>query len=266
MIAIYTTFLRSSLVRKTLPTYLNFFDGKVLVLDQGKDEDGIEKIVKDLKDNRLLYYKLPFDCGLSYARNFGVKKAKELGEKYILLTADSIKLIEPVKVKKIISFLESDKNYAIVGLELKNRVFWHLDMELKKDGWYFDLPKKPKIIFEGIEFIPCDVVKNFFIGKIDLVLNNLWDEKLKLAEHEDFFNRLKIKGYKVFYTNYLSAKYINDKNLIYNNYRQRIYNEFMPKVKEKYGIVGSYFHYSNELIEKFREWKRKNYDRKINTR
>jgi len=260
IIVIYTTFLRPSLVRKTLPSYLKYFNGKILVLDQGRDEDNIEKIVKDLNDNRLLYYKLPFDCGLSYARNFGIKKIKELGEKYILLTADSIELIEPIKADKIISFLESNKNYIIVGLELKNRVFWHLDMELKKDGWYFDLPRRPKIIFEGIEFIPCDVVKNFFIGKIDLILDNLYDEKLKLAEHEDFFYRLKIKGYKVFYTNYLDAKYINDKNPIYNNYRQRIYNEFMPKVKKKYGIIGSYFHYSNELIKKFREWKRKNYD------
>ena len=261
MIVIYTTFLRPSLVKKTMPTYLKFFNGKVLVLDQGKDEDNIEKIVRDLNDSRLLYYRLPFDCGLSYARNFGVKKAKELEEKYILLTADSIELIKPIKADKIISFLESNENYAIVGLELKNRVLWHLDMELKKDGWYLDLPRRPKIIFEEIEFMPCDVVKNFFIGKVDLILDNLWDEKLKLAEHEDFFYRLKNKNYKVFYTDYLSANYINDKNPTYNSYRQRIYSEFIPKVKEKYGIKGSYFHYSHELVEAFREWKRKN-DRK----
>lgn len=257
-IVIYTTFLRPSLVRKTLPSYLSYFDGKILVLDQGKEEDNIKKIVEDLKDNRLVYYKLPFDCGLSYARNFGVKEAKKLGGEYILLTADSIKLIEFIELDKIISFLESDENYAIVGLELKNRIFWHLDMEFTKNGWYFDLPKKPKVIFEGVEFIPCDVVKNFFVGKIDLLLGSLWDEELLLGEHEDFAYRLKKKGYKTFYADCLSAEYINEKSCPYNSYRERIYKEFIPKVKKKYGIVGSYFCYSDRLMKAFKKWKEKN--------
>ena len=258
IVAIYTTFLRPSLVKKTLPSYLEFFNGKVLVLDQGREEDEINKIVKDLGDERLIYYKLPWDCGLSYARNFGIKKSKELGAKYILLTADSIKLVEPIKAKKIISFLESCKNFAVVGLELKDRVFWHLDMELKKDGWHFDLPRKGKVIFEGVEYIICDVVKNFFIGKVDLLLECPYDVELRLAEHEDWAYRLKIKGYKVFYTDYLSANYIYDRNPLYTTYRNRLYKEFIPKVKKKYGIAGSYFHYSDELINAFKEWKERN--------
>ena len=78
------------------------------------------------------------------------------------------------------------------------------------------------------------------------------------CEHEDYFHRLKQKSYKVFYTNYLKAEYIDKKPPRYNSYRERIYKVFMPKVKEKYKIVGSYFHYSDRLVEAFREWKRKN--------
>jgi len=256
MIAIYTTFLRPSLVKETLPSYLKHFSGKILVLDQGRKEDDIEKIVNALKSERLLYYRLPFDCGLSYARNFGVKKAKELGEKYVLLTADSIKLVEPIAASKILSFLEMDRSHAVVGLELKNRVLWHLDMELRKDGWYLDLPRRGKVVFDGVEFIPCDVVKNFFIGKTDLLLDSPWNEEFCLSEHEPFFYELKKKGYKVFYTDYLKAEYVDAKDPAYNRYRERIYTEFQNKVKKKYGITGDYFKYSDRLVRAFENyWK-----------
>lgn len=254
MIAIYTTFLRPKLVKETLPTYLKFFDGKILVLDQGREEDNIKSLCKD---NKIIYYKLPFDCGLSYARNFGITKVKELGEDYFLLTADSIKLTETLLLYNVIDFLNSNEKNAVVGLELKNRIFWNLNIT-QNNGWYFDLPNQEPILHKKIIFQKCDVVKNFFVGKTNVFIQVPWDNKLKLSEHEDEFWRLKIAGYYTFFTNSYSAIYVKFKSSEYNTYRRKNFSNFTNKVKEKYGFSGSYFQYSKTVQKKFQEWRKNN--------
>ena len=91
---IYTTFLRSQLVKETLPTIVNNTNSNCVILvgDQGKTSDNVLTICSNINSSKVKYYKLPFDCGLSYARNFLVQKAYDMNINYCIITADSIEI------------------------------------------------------------------------------------------------------------------------------------------------------------------------------
>lgn len=239
---IYTTFLRPELVKQTLPSIVENTDNDIIILvgDQSKEND-VKDICKSLNNNKIQYIKLGFDCGLSYARNFLVEKANELGCKYCWLSADSIMFTNKYNINPIINFLEEDNKRGIVGVELYGRPEWHRDIDLVK-GKHFHLkiPTRPIITFQDIKFIPCDVIKNVFIAKTECLINNKWDNKLKLLEHEDFFWRLKNSEdfYQVFFTDYITTRYKDFKPNEYNKYRSRMHAEFRKKLQEKYKIVG----------------------------
>jgi len=246
---IYSTFLRDELMYQTVQSILdNFLNNCILLVGNqsyktdGERLNGFSNFCAN-NDNPchfpIEYYNLPFDCGLSYARNFLVQKAKSLGCKYCILTADSIKFTEKYNFEPIINFLEEKDNRGIVGLGLDNRQYWVYNMELIP-GHFFKLNKDNlKIInSQGIEFISCEVVANFFLAKTQCLIDNPWDNNLKMAEHEDIFWRLKQTKWKVYYTDYIKAQYINNKPTEYLKFRQRLYSEFKQKLQQKYKISG----------------------------
>ena len=102
---LYTTFEREELSKKTLQSiypYLSSPDVFLLVADQSK----IPYSTTYGTTNSFIYT-LPYDCGLSAARNFLVQQAQKLGCEYILLTADSIEFISGYNFQPYINFLNS---------------------------------------------------------------------------------------------------------------------------------------------------------------
>lgn len=237
MIAIlYTTFLRDKLMEKTITSMLNnrIDNSIILVGDQSPTKCKLDIY----KENNIHYYELPYDCGLSYSRNYLVEKAKELNCDYCFLTADSIHITDKYNLIPIIDFLEQDDKRGMVGFELIGRPSWERDMELKNNNFYLNLPKASPIKFKGRTFQKCDIIKNFFIAKTDCLLKVKWDNDLKLCEHEDYFWRFKQSPYEVWYTDSIKGKYENYKPFEYDKLRRRIYNEFLLKLREKYNITG----------------------------
>jgi len=245
---IYTTFLRDDLAKKTLKSILNNWnsDYKLLIGDQsGGKSNGelfryfVDYLQKNKKRKCVSYYQLPFDCGLSYARNFLVKKAQELGCGYCLVTADSIKFTKKYKFDSIIKFMELKEGIVKVGFSLKNRVPWEFNMRLLP-GECFELRLSSEkfLKYLGIEYQKVDICKNFFLAKTQLLLNIPWDNELSLLEHEDHCWRLKQVGYKTYVTNSINAEYIDDKPLEYKQYRNRMYLEYRKKLQQKYDIKG----------------------------
>jgi len=235
---LYTAFLRDGLMYKTIQSIVQNNTSNCIILIG--DQNPTEQKLHELSSEGVYYYGLPFNCGLSYARNYLVAKAKMLGTDYCLLMADSINLEEPLsKLNDLIPFFETYPDYGIIGLNLKGRVSWQWDIDLiPNKHFYLSKPKKEYITFNGIKFQPLDVVKNFFLAKTDILLDCMWDNELALLEHEDFFWRLKQMGIKVAYTEYYSASHIYDRPEEYNNYRKRMYSEFKRKLQQKYGISG----------------------------
>jgi len=258
---IFTTFLRDELMEKTVKSVMdNWQDNYVLLIGDQNKFDNKDKAKNSyvnylhcFHNDKLQYnyYRLPYDCGLSYARNYLVNKAHEMGIKYCLITADSIKFTDKYNFKPMIKMLESNPKHAIVGLNLKNRQPWAYDLEIspKHNKFIVIKPRRSTISANNIEYTPVDTVSNFFIAKTAILKEIGWDNELKLGEHEDFFIRLKQAGYKTFWTDSISAEYINDKPPEYDVMRKRLYGEFKDKLKKKYGLdpFGSWLIYNSKL-------------------
>lgn len=249
---IITTFLRDDCLYESIKSILKYppsEDYIILIGDQSHITK--ENYIKSLSSD-ILYYSLPFDCGLSYARNYLIKKAYNLQIPYCLIMADSIKFDSKYDFSIPIAFLKDDPRRGIIGFDLKERVSWEYNLDLK-DG-YFILSKKgiEENEYKEMKYIKCDIIRNFFLAKTYILIENKYDENLKMAEHEDFFWRLKnnyknfteefgeeiYTPYQVFWTNFISASYIKNRPLEYKKYRDRIYKEFRKKLKEKYNLKG----------------------------
>jgi len=264
---IYTTFLRDELMYRTIQSILDNWnkDYMLFVGNQSfKDSDNTDGF-RELHDNiknphyhPIEYFNLPYDCGLSFARNFLVKRAYEQGFKYCLITADSIEFTSNYNFEPIIEFLEQNNKRAIVGFDLRGRVYWTCDMKLIPDKHFLlDMPQREPILYRDIKFQSCNVTKNFFLAKTEALVNIGWDNNLKLSEHEDFAYRVKQADYEWFYTNIVSANYIDNKPLEYMQLRQRMSNEFREILKKKYNISG-WVQYTDALRKQFDKWRKPN--------
>lgn len=196
-------------------------------------------------------YILPYDFGLSASRNYLAAQAYKLGLKYCLVTADSILFTNKYNLAPFIKFLELSPFYAVLGFKLRNRQDFTYDLEISDELEKFLLikPRREPIIHEGLTIQPCDIVKNFFLVKTEVLMQVPWNNDLKLCEHEDWFYRLKIEGLKTFYTEAIEAEYIDDKPAEYLKMRNRMYDEYASKLKSLYRFTkpGGWIAYQHKL-------------------
>ena len=186
---ILTTFLRDDLMYRIVDSIIkNWKEEYILFIgNQGYRTD--EEKIKADNDFRLnitninhvdiRYYNLPYDCGLSYARNYLVQKAHEAGCNYIFLTADSYEF-KDYKLDTLMEFLDFDINNGIIGFVELNKPDknWVWDLELKpKDCFLLKRPTRPVIIYKDLKLQPCDIVQNFFLAKTQVILDCQWDNE-----------------------------------------------------------------------------------------
>ena len=236
-----TTFLRDKLLYQCIDTLVKYYpDYYIIVADQGhftKEKDNYFDRL-EFKNNtkaKRQYYKLEYDCGLCKARNFLVEKAYESNCNFVFLIADSI-IFErnyDKEIQIVLEFLNQEEKRALVGFELVGRVKYEYDIELIK-GKYFLLktPKESPIVYKNIKFLPVSITRNFFIAKIECLLDCKCPEELKLCEHELWHYIMKEKGWLKFYSNCIQAKYINYKPKEYLEMRNRLYTVYRKKLQE----------------------------------
>ena len=243
-----TTFLRDELLYKSIQSIAdNWQDNfELIIVDQGEMDTNKHKWILD-KNLNSCYYSVPFNSGLSYCRNFGVQKAKELGCEYVFIGSDSFLFNKSLQNINTITDLIEISDYDLIGFELANSICgweaklnliegesFELDFINKQDimSEYFNLPDNRPIILQ------CDIVRNFFIAKTESLLNVKWDENLLLGEHEDFFWQYKQAGYKCGWTDYISATKLTDRPPEYAKFRKQNFKEGIKKLREKYNING----------------------------
>lgn len=237
---IITTFLRDSALYKTVQSIVdNYTEGCiVLIADQGYQAD--EKIITyDYFKSQIpceVYY-LTFDCGLSYARNFLVNKAKELGYEYCLISSDSIQFTGKYDFEPITDFLNSDPNFGVVGFDLENaKAAWNFYMHLDNKGIHFK-KSEDYIIYNNLSFQKIDICMNIFLAKTNSIIE-LWDTEFKLGEHELAFLELQKRNVKVFWNDSIKFKKNNaaggDE---YKEYRNRL-GDYLKLLRKKLNING----------------------------
>lgn len=194
-----TTFLRDSLLKECLKSVMYNVPKNtiIMVADQGHVTE--EKTKWMSAHPNIQYYQLPFDCGLSEARNFLVKQAKDLGCETIVISADSILFNDSMKNLNILARCIEDNEFDLIGMDLENRIPWEawidlipgecfeLDYLRKKDGTFNRIPDYvPYVRANGQCVIyPVELVKNFFVARVDSLLDSPWDKELKTCFHPD---------------------------------------------------------------------------------
>lgn len=243
---IYTTFLRDELMYKTVQSIVDNLPNTCMLFigDQGDESDEkftfYAKVFTQL-NGALFRYNQSYDCGLSYARNNLINYAYNMGYKYCLITADSIEFTDKYNFLPYIEVLENDPELAKIGFKLNNRqsMVYNLSINTKQQKFMLSKPEEVYYIKGNKKFQQVDYCNNFFLAKTEALLDIPWDITLKLCEHEDHCYRLKEKGWKTYYTESLSANYIDDKPEEYKKMRDRLYNEYALKLKEKYNLKSS---------------------------
>jgi hypothetical protein len=235
-----TTFLRDNLLYKTLQTIVDFKPDNciVLIADQGYADSEKDITIDYFKSQiPLEFYKLPFDCGLSYARNYLVQKAHEMQIPYCLLSADSIQFTQKYNFNPMIQFLALDEKRGLIGFDLENsKCNWEYLMEITPKGIKFSYSDK-ECFFGNIKLTKVDICRNILLAKTHTLLN-LWNPEYKLGEHELAFLDYKNKGYEVYWTDaYLFKKISGRNNEEYETYRKR-QNDYLKLVKQKYNMSG----------------------------
>lgn len=247
-----TTFLRDKLLQQCLDSIAKYWtdDYYIIVVDQGKKENTNFTYTYGLNGE---YIKTEFDIGALKARNIAIKRFHELNIPFILMSADSIMFTKKYDFSIIKEFLNQEDDRFLCGFNIAHRLPWECDMK-KKECFYLDLPQRNIIEFKNIKFQPLDLCRNFFLAKTNLLINSLYDEDRKLADHETSFWRWKEKTYKCYYTDSIEAKYILDRPDEYNKMRNR-FAEMRNLMMNKYNLSG-WVNYSKELTEYWNKWKR----------
>ena len=238
---ILTTFLRDELLYKSVQSIKeNWQDNfELIIVDQGEMNTDKHKWLLD-ENLSSCYYSVSFDCGLSYARNYGVQKAKELCCDYCVISADSIIFDNTIKkVNKLLYLFKGSYKLGKIGFKLNNRIGW--------EGWLSIIPNesfKLKFINKNIfildkkihaKLIPCNICKNFYIALTESLLKIPYDNTLKLLEHEDHSIQY-AKYYNTLWTDLITGTYKDYKPEQYKKYRRRMYREFMQILLKKYNL------------------------------
>ena len=253
-----TTFLRDSLLFSTIQSIVNNYpkNSIVLIADQGYASEEKEKRIKYFKAQiPLEYYRIPFDSGLSFGRNFLIQKAHEKNIPYTLISADSIQFTGEYDFSPIIEFLEQNEKRGLVGFELNgSKCPWEWKIEITLNG--IKLFSSTEFIEEnGITYKKCDICRNIFLAKTKSLLN-LYDEEQKLCEHELAFIEYKKRGHEIYWTDNLTFKRHSPRNSTeYETYRKRL-GDFQKSMRQKLGI-SSWVIYSPEARQEINEYKRR---------
>ena len=238
---IITTFLRDDSLRKCLNSLICNIPNNdhIIIVDQGNK---VDVVLKDEEAKKRVHYKkIPFNSGLSMARNVGVSIANKLNCEYVVMGSDSF--LFGMSINNI-NYLADNYLFGqdIIGFELSGcKCGWEamIDLIPEKNFILDFIEKTPEnSISDMIKLYKCEIMRNFFIAKTQVLLDTPWDEDLKLGEHEDEFWRLKEKGIKCAWTDFIKAQKMNIHNAEYMKYRQQNFNGGLAKIKEKYGISG----------------------------
>jgi len=202
---------------------------------------------------------LPNNCGLSYSRNELITRSKE---PLILVIDDDFIFTKETKIDNLIRLLLMNENIGIAGGALADRKTVPSKIYLKKES------NKPTNQFvyvrsdiklnnleathyqSSVKYFYSEIIPNFFLAKREVFSDILWDKELKLAEHSDFFLRLKTTKWKVVFCPEVIINHDNKNNpQEYIDLRDRKFGitcvQSLKKLGHKYNIQN---HDKNESI------------------
>jgi GT2 family glycosyltransferase len=237
-----TTFMRQSALRRLMISIAEFYPmANVYIADQSKelDREFYKKLRSELYDLGLVkrpsVEHLPFDCGLSAARNHLVTTTPNPLK---LILDDDMVFSEETDIGKLVKVMEGDNRAGIVGglvRQLGSDV--HFEFTLEKVGDM--LLQKPDTgnwkSHAGVRYKKTGCVLNFALMKRDVFSRTQWDPSLKVTEHMDFYYRFKDIPFNVLYVPEVVIEHPPAEKVPgYKELRQRA--EYQVKMMKKHGL------------------------------
>jgi GT2 family glycosyltransferase len=224
---IIPTFIRPQKVKNCIESILNVYpEGmvRIYVGDQSDIiDDNMQEFYNKLEIKGHKFFKLPYNCGLAYARNYLIQQIST--EPYILIIDDDFIFTANTELSKLIDVLEEKENHGICGGNLEGRhhyAGWLSYYSIIKKIFKIDIFSIPQEIQLTTDFLYrnrkvtyyySDSVLNFFLAKKEVFQDIQWDNDLLLVEHLDFMLRLKNTKWNVCYVPEVTIKHstlIND--------------------------------------------------------
>jgi GT2 family glycosyltransferase len=195
------TFQRPRTVNAAIASIRRFYPSIPIILaDDSREPVAIE-------DNSVIVHRLPFDSGTAKGRNFLVSQARS---EYFLMIDDDNVFTPDTRLGRMIESLEASGLDILSCLVLEGTAFpfrssrarrrivdFQMDLELENGTLRFMDPR----VEHGRDYVRCDLVHQFFLARTDALRGTGgWDDRLKTADHTDFFLRIKSAGLKVGFT------------------------------------------------------------------
>jgi len=232
------TFNRPKTVTGAINQIRKFYpDIRILLADDSKE-------TVQLDDNKTEIFPMPFDSGVSKGRNFLLEKVET---PYFLMMDDDHYFNGRTRLDNMLSLLEKH-NFDILSALVFQRSPFKKEFYLKKlvDFYLnFDLTDGVLSFVDGFhertrDYTRCDLVHQFFLSKTEPIQKiGGWDDRLKTADHADFFIRAKKSGLKVGYTHLARVDHVHLKEERFSEdyaaFRTRM-PEFRKIWIEKHGI------------------------------
>jgi hypothetical protein len=203
------TIERYDRLRELLFSIAEFYkNAKIFIADDSRNiNDGFyQNTFRELKNFGLKYkprmFKLPYDKGLSYGRNYLVKQTKN---PYVLLLDDDFVFNSHTKIENFLEIIQQNDRIGMVGGLVKDNDNKEIHFEFSwdfKNNILTKINDGNKWVFtNGIRYKFTESVLNFAILRREVFSKVLWDENIKICgEHEDFLLRLKKTNWKIAYT------------------------------------------------------------------
>ena len=206
-----------------------------------------KRVEKDFPNANITVYELPYDCGVSYGRNYLVNKVKT---KYFCTCDDDFVFDKKTDLEAALIILKEKKldiiggyvrNYKIINsfkdnfIKIAQKIL-HYELPTNYLGTFNkkgDVLKIDYIIQDYPEYKESDLVVQFFIAKTESVKRSPWDNDLKMHEHTAFFYDAKLNGLKVAFSKQLSTRHCPIQSKRYKNFRKR---DYMHVFMDKHGV------------------------------
>lgn len=219
---VFDNFLRDELTFKLIKSIQQYYPTTKLYIA----EQGVYDKAKDMLYNKLIkagheIVYVGFDAGLSVCRN---KLMKAVKEPFVFLCDSDNLFTNNTKIEPLVKILKENNEIGFLGiLEFFGNKINHYENWLDIKDKVVRYTKVKESEMTG-EFFYCDATMNCGLGRKELFNIDIWDNRMKLAEHIDAFLTIKYRtNWKVACSNIVTISnqcYTFD-SPIYKAYRGR---------------------------------------------
>ena len=226
-----TAFRRPQSLQQLVQSIRWFYPHVPIVIADNGDEPA------EISD--VTYLKLPFDCGLSAARNALIDN---LNTPFLVVLEDDFYFTEETKLEAFLDVLESDSTVGAVGGSLwQNGILldFATDLDVFRGRLTAQRANRPwRVTHGGTRYQYADMVFNFLMLRREMLSEHRWDPGLKLVEHKDYFLNVKQAArWRIAFCPSVRCEHRQKRSESYRPYRHGARNRrYFRQFKEKHHL------------------------------